>query len=202
MSTRCWTVEDEGITDRHVAFPPKENLENSRSIHFDGMSEQNQTLSEAGGFHYWVGMRWYATSKGILIYVGVPYPVATLFLYILDAGVCNHVTFFFRQSLVDVTWCNSFGCPKQKSTFVGSKLAWKSIGLHSFFKVFWNCFRFLFPFFQMVFFLNTRLSHCFHYQVKSWNCTLDWIFITNPDVRIKEHFECTGCGGDLANSRH
>lgn len=45
MSTRCWTVEDEGITDRHVAFPPNETLEKSRSIHFDGMSEQNQTLS-------------------------------------------------------------------------------------------------------------------------------------------------------------
>lgn len=152
MSTRCWTVEDEGITDRHVAFPPNENLEKSRSIQFDGMSEQNQTLSEAGGFHYWVGMRWYATSNGILIYVGVPYPVATLFLCILDAGVCNHVTltsiFFPPKSC----GCNSFGCPKQKLTFLLDR-SWHGnlFVLHSFFKVFRNCFRFFFPFSDGVF---------------------------------------------------
>lgn len=144
-------------------------------------------------------MRWYATSNGILIYVGVPYPVATLFLYIFDAGVCNHVTltsFLFRQSLVDVT---VLGVQSRSQLSVGSKLAWKSIGFAQFFS---RCSEivsgFSFPFFRWCFFLNTRLSHCFHYQVKSWNCTLDWIFITNPDVRIKEHFECTGCGGDLA----
>ena len=184
MSTRCWTVEDEGITDRHVAFPPNENLKKSRSIHFDGMSEQNQTLSEAGGFHYWVGMRWYATSNGILIYVGVPYPVATLFLYILDAGVCNHVTLtsiFFRQSLVDVT---VLGVQSRSQLSVGSKLAWKSIGFAQFFQGVLKLFQVFLSLFQMVFFLNTRLSHCFHYQVKSWNCTLDWIFITNPYVRL------------------
>ena len=92
------------------------------------------------------------TSNGILIYVGVPYPVATLFLYILDAGVCNHVTLtsiFFRQSLVDVT---VLGVQSRSQLSVGSKLAWKSIGFAQFFQGVLKLFQVFLSLFQMVFF--------------------------------------------------